>query len=226
MTPPRITVPDLDFPFSYPDICFHAHSGHEFFQAVQQICPNYRIYRETNIHEVIQMLCDTTNSAAFDSLPEISDLGGFILISGMTIYGLKMMVLVSWVNAYAHSAIHSIIFCQQISCFSSQNTITPLFNSLDKWLSLWNKRISPTQIGTEARVVINRDESTPCPSFLRHSREFYTLALAKLEMIDKLYSAGQTSQIADTGKRGVKQIISDIKQVWPSRVGSTITRVV
>ncbi|KAF3067789.1 hypothetical protein CFAM422_008421 [Trichoderma lentiforme] len=206
MTPPRITVPDLDFPFSYPDACFHAHSGHEFFQSVQQICPNYRIYRETQIHKVIQMLCDTTNTAALDSFPEISDLGGFILISGMTIYEVKVIVL--------------------ISCFSSQITITPLFNSLDKWLSLWNKRIRSTQTGGEARVVINRDESTPCPSFLRHSREFYTLALAKLEMIDRLYSAGQTSQIADTGKGGVKQIISDIKQVWPSRVGSTITRAV
>ncbi|UKZ56120.1 hypothetical protein TrVGV298_009948 [Trichoderma virens] len=24
--PPRITVPDLDFPFPYPDVCFHAHT--------------------------------------------------------------------------------------------------------------------------------------------------------------------------------------------------------
>lgn len=92
MTPPRITVPDLDFPFTYPDICFHAHSGHEFFQSVQQICPNYRVYRETQINKVIQMLCDTTNTATFDSFPEISDLGGFILISGMNIYGVNVIL--------------------------------------------------------------------------------------------------------------------------------------
>ncbi|KAL6693268.1 hypothetical protein J3F84DRAFT_396220 [Trichoderma pleuroticola] len=198
MTPPRITVPDLDFPFTYPDICFHAHSGHEFFQSVQQICPNYRVYRDTHIHEVIKMLCDTTNAAALDSF-EITDLGGFILIS----------------------AIHSIIFCQQISCFPSQNTIGPLFNSLDNWLSLWNRRISPTQTGAEARAVISRDESTTYTSFLRHSREFYTLALAKLEMIDKLYHSGQLAKIAGTGKGGVKQLILDVKRAWPSHAGIT-----
>ncbi|KAL7906992.1 hypothetical protein GGI35DRAFT_482358 [Trichoderma velutinum] len=94
MTPPRITVPDLDFPFAYPDICFHAHSAHEFFQSVQQICPNYHMYRETRIHKVIQILCDATNTTAFDSFPEISDLGGFILISGMTTYRANVIVLV------------------------------------------------------------------------------------------------------------------------------------
>ncbi|KAM0251714.1 hypothetical protein ACHAQJ_008035 [Trichoderma viride] len=138
MTPPHIPIPDLDFPFSYPDSCFHACSGEEFFETVQQLCPSYPSTREMRIHQVIQMLFDTANFTSNYSLPEITDLGGFILISVNT-------------------------------------------------------------------------------SFIRHSPEYYTLALAKLEMIDRLHSVGQAPYIVDAGKENVKQLISDVKRVWPSR---------
>ncbi|KAL7943774.1 hypothetical protein V8C42DRAFT_328418 [Trichoderma barbatum] len=195
MTPPQITIRDLDFPFPYPDFCFHASTGGEFFESVQQICPDFLITRETRIYKAIQILCDTTNPNTYNHLPEITDLGGFILIT----------------------AIHSIIFYQQISCFSSQNTVLPLFYALEKWLSLWNKRISLSQPGPEDCQLTDRDESTVYASFVRHSREYYTLALAKLEMIDKLHSVGQASHIASAGKEKVKQIITDVKRAWPSR---------
>lgn len=82
MTPPRITIPDLDFPFSYPDSCFHARTADEFFESVQQLCPTFPTTRETRIHRIIQMLCNTTNSTENYAIPELTDLGGFIMISG------------------------------------------------------------------------------------------------------------------------------------------------
>lgn len=93
----------------------------------------------------------------------------------------------------------------------------PLFQSLDKWLSLWNKRISQPQPVLEARPLIDRDQPAVRAGFVRHSHEFYTLALAKLEMIDRLHGVGQASHIGDAGKGNVKQLISDIKRAWPTR---------
>ncbi|KAL7931664.1 hypothetical protein V8C35DRAFT_329339 [Trichoderma chlorosporum] len=185
-------------------VCFHARTGEEFFASVQRFCPDYPMTREMRIHRAVQMLCDTTNASTYTNLPQLTDLGAFILIS----------------------AIHSIIYCQQVSCFAPQNTIFPLFTSLDKWLSLWNKRISPLQPGPEAHALIDHDESAAGPSFLRHSREFYTLALAKLESIEKLHTVGQNDQFINADRGNVRQLISDVKRAWPSRPETSVANAV
>ncbi|KAL5093741.1 hypothetical protein Trisim1_010466 [Trichoderma cf. simile WF8] len=200
-TPPRVTIPDLDFPFPYPDVCFHSQNGIEFFNSVQQLDTRYLSSRDVHIYGTIQNLCHT-NSTTNLSLPVITDLGGFILIS----------------------AIHSIIFCQQMSCVSSPNATMSLLHSLEKWLALWDRRFNNTQAGLPIQPLAHEDDQTVRTGFVRHSREYYALALAKLEMIDRSHS-GPVSQLSDS-QGNVKDIISHVKSAWPSQVGSAAAQVI
>src|SRR5947209_4566667 len=60
-TPPRVTIPDLAFPFPYPDICFQAESGESFIDSIQQHFPNYTMTRRTNICQTVEVLCGSGN---------------------------------------------------------------------------------------------------------------------------------------------------------------------
>jgi hypothetical protein len=223
MTPPCIAISDLDYPFSYPDFCFHACTGDEFFEKMQQFCPSYPTIREMHIRQVIEALFDADNLTVNYSLPELTDLGGFILISGMI--HPKSIVITVTDESYCKlfSAIHSIIFCQQIFYFSPSAATNSLFQSLDRWLSLWKKRLNQSQLGLEVRPSIDHGQPAIYTGFVRHSLEYYTLALAKLQIMDRLHNVGQTSHIVDGGKENVKQLILDVKRAWPSRTEAAAT---
>lgn len=111
-----------------------------------------------------------------------------------------------------------------MSCVSSPNATMSLLHSLEKWLALWDRRFNNTQAGLPIQPLAHEDDQTVRTGFVRHSREYYALALAKLEMIDRSHS-GPVSQLSDS-QGNVKDIISHVKSAWPSQVGSAAAHVI
>lgn len=85
-----------------------------------------------------------------------------------------------------------------------------LFRFLEKWLVLWEQQAWQLQSGPKVSYSTNCSQYEAHTGFTRHSREYYTLALAKLEMIDRLRSTDRASQSVDLIKGNVDELISKI----------------
>ena len=81
--PPHIAISDLAFPFPCPSECFRVGSAEAFLDTAKRDYPDYWGKRQTHICHSVKALGDAnTWSIAFHP-PAVTELGGFILISGM-----------------------------------------------------------------------------------------------------------------------------------------------
>ncbi|KAF2659040.1 hypothetical protein K491DRAFT_702508 [Lophiostoma macrostomum CBS 122681] len=189
--PPRVTIASLTFPFPCPDECFRVDNREAFLQAMRQHNPNYPRYRKMYVCDVIRTLCDTEAFDTMFCLPEMTVLNEFILISG----------------------VHSIIACQEMSCFLSSTTATSLFRALDRWLHMWKLGLQQFKSYMEAQFHASPREPAAFTGFARHSYEYYCLALAKLELINEFLGQKQTLIVNGLAKGNVKGLIWKAKQI-------------
>lgn len=81
-TPPHFTIPDLAFPFPYPDLCFETSTAGAFIDTLQRHYSASCKTQEIPIYQVVELLCD---AASPTSTLQVTELGGYILIQGIRI---------------------------------------------------------------------------------------------------------------------------------------------
>ncbi|KAH7079786.1 hypothetical protein FB567DRAFT_129066 [Paraphoma chrysanthemicola] len=181
--PPHATIPDLRFPFPYPDVCFRSHSLNEFLHTSRLHCENYSVLRRMHICDTVKMLYDAGVEGNVTPLLAMTDLNIFVLIS----------------------ALHSIMFSQIITPLKSSVLTTSLNQGLERWLWLWKQGQSyphpPTGINTSG------DEAPTAPSFVRHSYEWYSLAKVKLKLVTHFEAKGRCIQRYASDKSSVRDLI-------------------
>jgi hypothetical protein len=82
-------------------------------------------------------------------------------------------------------AIHSVIYCQQTSFCLNASNLSTLRNSLENWLEAWKMRRTLSDSQTNENSSLLESPSVHVEGFCRHAREYYALACAKLDRLEK-----------------------------------------
>ncbi|CAG9977246.1 unnamed protein product, partial [Clonostachys byssicola] len=184
-TPPRVTIPDLKFPFPCPDIYFHVDDKEHLLAAIRNNNQDFYGCRRTLISQAVQTLCEGSSRT---SIPprQMKGLDGFILIS----------------------ALHSVIFQHEVSSLLSQSVSSSIAQALEKWLQMWEHDMSHQESHLVSRSTLLPHGAAMATGFTRHSYEYFSLALVKLNRLHDLQGREQTGPLNDFGEGNVKRLIS------------------
>lgn len=108
------------------------------------------------------------------------------------------------------TALLSLIFCQEMSFVLFPTTISVFHNALRNWRILWDNRAEEPENDHSLSRSPEPDYIHPS-GFVRHSHEFYMLALAKLKYIETRQEQSKDIHLDEPSMDGVKNLILQMK---------------
>jgi hypothetical protein len=125
----------------------------------------------------------------------------------LVIFGILVLA-----RKYSNSvaALLSLIFCQEMSFVLFTNTVPVFSNALKNWRNLWDNRAE--KFNSEVTFELSPEPVCCHPGgFVRHSYEFYMLALAKLKYLEKRQKQKACMSLDESSMDAVRNLILQVR---------------
>ncbi|CEJ86185.1 hypothetical protein VHEMI04032 [[Torrubiella] hemipterigena] len=187
---PRMTIPELQFTLSCPEICFQANSPDEWLMHAKS-------WHESTIG--IQ-------------LPNLSDVVRIVLQEELSVPDWRLLQEMSSLNFFAViSALHAIIFHLRHLSLGNVDT-QQVHRGLRHWIQAWAHR--QTILSAYDKYHVNPHDSWKRVGFMRHVQEYWRLALVfcrQLESDQAGLSESSTCRSVSVGNRSLDE--TDMRHV-------------